>query len=334
MIRILPDLDDDLLLRLFHKSARHVWTSADVDWQAPVMLDDRETRALGRLLAPIYLGEQSAMIGASAIMPQLMAVGETSAQVYLASFIYDEARHFEVLTQLYHRLEVQPVGLREVPEMLRYHHRLRQGDRVDWVWGILISDLFAKNFYGIFSRAQPDALFGRMSRDILRDESRHQAFADEYLTRALRAMTPERKTKLVAMRDDLMQIMSAIYARLVDDCAVLGIDGDAFLGRLLADIERHAHRVGLIDGPDGGPPAGPVGRDRAVATLPKAEQAGAAGVRSGAQARAALAAAGPGSDETEADCGDACDTCFVAALCQSRLVRRAAAGRGGRRLSA
>lgn len=323
MIRILPDLDEDLLTRLFHKSAKSVWTSADVDWEAPIGLTDAQAVALGRLLSPVYLGEQSAMIGASAVMPQMMNAGETSAQVYLASFIYDEARHFEALTRLYQRLAIYPAGIREIPAMLRYHRRLREGDRADWVWGILISDLFAKNFYGIFSHSQPEALFGKMSRQILRDESRHQAFADEYLSRAIPRMTPERRRALVAMRDDLMDIMGAIYDRLGADCAVIGIDGDAFLARLMTDIETHSRRIGLTGGgggPDGGgaPDGGGGGdasEDGAGRVAVRSGRAG--GLRALPSARASRAAA---RCATVPDAAGGCDTCFVAALCQSRLV--------------
>ena len=158
MIKIYPEFDeDDLLVRLFHKGVKAQWTVEDVDWSSPVQFSTRQSLALARLLTPVYLGEQSAMIGASVALPQIAMAGETTAQLYLASFLMDEARHFEALTTLYRRLEYRPLSIREMPEMLQYHNRLRQGDRVDWVWGILISDIFAKNFYQMFAKTQPHA---------------------------------------------------------------------------------------------------------------------------------------------------------------------------------
>lgn len=327
MIRIFPDLDEDLLIRLFHKGARFTWTSADVDWEAPWQLDRQQARSLARLLTPVYLGEQSAMIGASAIMPQLMNAGETTAQVYLASFIFDEARHFEALTHLYRRLEVTPAGIREVPEMLRYHHRLRQGDRADWVWGILISDLFAKQFYGMFAKSQPEALFGQMSGRILRDESRHQAFADEYLRRAIPSMSDARRLQLVSLRDDLMATMEAMYGRLNDDAVALSIDGRAFLDRLMADVDTHARRIGLTPGPGddpGGRPSGN-GRSATVSLAERRSRQASSGPTPSAQASATHSGAGATASANEA-CDDACGTCYLAALCASRLVTRATAG--------
>lgn len=329
MIRIFPDLDEDLLIRLFHKSSKFAWTSRDLDWEAPLMLSERQALALARLLTPVYLGEQTAMIGASVIMPQLMAAGESTAQVYLASFIYDEARHFEALTRLYGRIEQHPVGIREVPEMLRYHHRLRQGDRADWVWGILISDLFAKQFYSSFFKKQPDALFGKMSGRILQDESRHQAFADEYLKRAIPKMTDERRFNLLTMRDELMDTMEGIYQRLYDDSEALGLDGRQFLDRLMADIDMHARRIGLIPDPDD-PDGLPRSHRGTMISLAERRQQKAQAERSEQHVQRIVLPPGVSAQPTTADddCeGEdegACDTCYLAAICQSRLVKGAA----------
>ncbi len=252
VVRIFPDLEDDLLINLFHKAARMQWTSRDLDWGQSLQMSPRQNQALARMLTPVYLGEQTAMAGAANILPQLMEAGETSAQLYLASFIMDEARHFEALTRLYKTMGDHPLGLRELPEMLRYHHRLRTGDRVDWVWGILISDLFAKLFYQWFADAQSEGLFGRMSAKILVDESRHQAFAEHYLRRNIPKLDPDRRRGLVDMRDELFRIMRAMEDRLRADCEALNFDGNAFLTRLWSELEYFSRRIGLTDG---GPPA-------------------------------------------------------------------------------
>jgi len=255
VVRIFPDLEEDLLLNLFHKAAKIQWTSRDLDWGQSLQMTRRQNQALARMLTPVYLGEQTAMVGAAHVLPQLMEAGETTAQIYLASFIMDEARHFEALTRLYRKLEHHPVGLRELPEMLRYHHRLRTGDRVDWVWGILISDLFAKLFYQWFAEAQSEGLFGRMSARILVDESRHQAFAEHYLRRNVPKMDLPRRRALVDMRDELFRIMRAMEGRLRGDCEALGFDGNGFLSRLWAELESFSRRIGLADGsPPGGAP--------------------------------------------------------------------------------
>jgi hypothetical protein len=249
-LRVFPDLTEDLLLNLFHKGAQAQWTSRDVDWGLQSGLTPRQRLALARLLTPVYFGEQTAMAGASSILPSVMAAGEATAQLYLASFIMDEARHFEALTQLYKSLGHEPLGIRDMPELLRYYHRLRQGDRVDWVWGILISDIIGKHFYrGLGpNQAKPDPVFGQLSTRILRDESRHLAFAEHYLKRNLPSLIPERHRALVEMRDDLFRLLEIMTERVRADVAAFDVEVEDFLGGVWTDIETVTGRIGLLNG--------------------------------------------------------------------------------------
>jgi hypothetical protein len=253
--RVFPDLSDDLLLNLFYKGARAQWTSRDLDWSTETRLSDRQRLSLARLLTPVYFGEQTAMAGAGSILPKVMAAGETTAQLYLASFIMDEARHFETLTRLYRSLGYDPMGIREIPELLRYHHRIRQGDRADWVWGILFSDVIAKHFYRAFGLAQHDPLFGNLSTRILQDESRHLAFAEHYLRRNVAVMDEQRRQALVTMRDDLFRILQAMTERVRADAAEFEVDADEYLSWVWSDVEAFGKRIGLTgdgSGPSGG----------------------------------------------------------------------------------
>jgi hypothetical protein len=270
--RVFPDLQEDLLLHLFHKGARSQWTSRDLDFGPPLRLSARQREALARLLTPVYFGEQTAMAGASAILPQLMRARETSAQLYLASFIMDEARHFEALTRLYRALGHDPLGLRDIPELLIYHHRLRQGDRADWVWGILISDVIAKHFYRSFGPAQADPLLAGLSKRILQDESRHLAFAEHYLRRNVPRMDAARRRALLGMRDDLFDLLRSMTERVRADGAALDVDADEYLARVWADVESFGQRICLTgsDPPVGPPSLPPDARATPPATTPSA----------------------------------------------------------------
>ncbi len=304
MIKVYPQFDDDLLIRLFHKGVKAQWSVEDVDWNDPIRFDHAQSQALARMLTPVYLGEQSAMIGASVVLPQMANAGETTAQLYLSSFLMDEARHFEVLTHLYHRLDAEPLTIRQMPEMLRYHNRLRKGDRLDWVWGILISDIFAKNFYSLYAKSQPDALFGKVSGRILRDESRHQAFAEHYLKLAVPQVPNERVKVLVDMKDELLMIMESMYERLYDDAERVGMDGRKFLDRLRADIETKARRIGLGDNGNHDDP----------------DSYGAAGQ---GNSRTRVLRSTRHTFSFKGLMPSRCSGCYLALLCQTPLFRRA-----------
>jgi hypothetical protein len=249
MSRVFPDLQEDLLLTLFHKSAKNQWVATDLDWRMPINLSAEQQQALARLLSPILLGEQTAMVGASAIVPRLLEAGETTAQLYMTSFMMDEARHVEVLARLYQHVGQDPMRVRDLPEMLRYHHRLRQGDRLDWVWGILISDLFGKHFYRSFVEAQSPALFAQIASRILQDESRHLAFAEHYMRRNVPGLDAGRHRELLVLRDDLFRLIDVLIDRLRADCDLLGFDGKLALTRMWVELDSIVRRVGLADGP-------------------------------------------------------------------------------------
>jgi len=246
MIRLFPKIpQDDLIVRLFHRAVAAQWSSDELDWNAPLGLTERQAVALTRIITPVYLGEQAAMNGAARVLPDLIRAGETSAQLYLSTFLLDEARHFEALTRLYNHVGSHPLQLREMPAMIKYHHRLQQGDRIDWLWGILISDLFAREFYLSFAKVQPNALFGQMSTKILWDESRHQAFAHTYLKSVMPALPDSRRQALIDMKDELLEIMEEMNRVLRPETDVLDFDGDAFFKDLIKNIEAHARGIGL-----------------------------------------------------------------------------------------
>jgi hypothetical protein len=254
--RIFPDLTEDLLLNLFHKGAQAQWTSRSLDWTTPTRFTERQRLALARLLTPVYFGEQTAMAGASSILPSVMAAGETTAQLYIASFIMDEARHFETLTRLYQTLGHDPLGIRDMPELLRYYHRLRQGDRVDWVWGILISDIIGKHFYRELGprQASPDPFFGGLTTRILKDESRHLAFAEHYLKRNMPSLSLGRRRVMVEMRDDLLRLLESMTERVRGDALAFDVEIEDFLGGVAVELEGVSWRVGLVDRHTGGGP--------------------------------------------------------------------------------
>ncbi len=247
MIHVDPKLTDEEFLRLFEKGINSQWGSDQIDWGLTQSLPESKKLALGKLLTPVYLGEQTAMLGVSAVLPMVLTSGQTEPALYLSSMGLDEARHFRNLHKLYRVLNVDPLPSRRLPEMWRYHARLLQKrEPVPWVFGILISDLFAKTFYGGFAQRFPNTVVGRLSGRTLQDEARHQAFSDRYLNRMLPTMDVAAKKELLVLRDDLFRIMEKLGERLRGAMEELDWSPEAFLAELWDDTERWVKRLGLV----------------------------------------------------------------------------------------
>lgn len=246
MIRINPALDDGEMLRLFREGVKSQWDWEQLGSEEVGDVPAAQKAALAQVITPVYLGEQTAMIGVSAVIPMMLNANHTEAAMYLSSMGLDEARHFRNLNRLYRLLHQDPAPRSRLPEMWRYHARLlHRREPVEWVWGILISDLFAKRFYGGLYRRFPDALVGRLAHRTLQDEARHQAFSDRYLTRMLPTMSREGHMALLRMRDDLFRTMEALGRRLEPSMDELAWSQEEFVHELWRDTEKWVARLGI-----------------------------------------------------------------------------------------
>ncbi|HXG19812.1 MAG TPA: ferritin-like domain-containing protein [Methylomirabilota bacterium] len=243
MIRVFPRVDDAKLMELFRKGVEGQWSATVIDWERPLLLDRHEREAIAHVLTPVYLGEQTAMVGASSVIPQFFAAHQTEAQLYLATFLLDEARHFETLTRFYHKIEQRPLEVRDLKAIFRYQARLfKSKDKVEWLWGILVSDILARHFYGILLKAHPGSLFAHIASRILTDEARHLAFAELYLKKAAQR-APELGPRFLVMRDELLTLMREIYDGLREKAALVGIDGQTLFAGVAGDIEKKVQRL-------------------------------------------------------------------------------------------
>src|SRR4051794_29083440 len=149
-------MSDERSVSLFHKGVKGQWAADTFDWSTDVGMDKFERTSLARLLTPVYVGEETALAGASAVILKLFGTSANAGQrLFLATFALDEARHFEILTRLYNKIERRPLEIRELKQMLRYPAApLRPKNPPSWMWGILASNFSAKpssgRFYGTF----------------------------------------------------------------------------------------------------------------------------------------------------------------------------------------
>ena len=255
MIEVHPAFDDARLLSLFEKGIHGQWGEDAIAWGDAARIPPDVRRGLAIALTPVYLGEQTAMLGIATVLPMMLLHHKTEAALYLSSMELDEARHFRNLHRLYDLMGETPLASRRVPEMWRYHARLlRSREPIEWVWGILISDLFARRFYGAIRDLDKDGLLGALARRTLQDEARHQAFSDRYLETELPSLPVERRRALIEMRGDLFRVMDTLSRRLAPAARDAGLDAFGILDGLWSDTERWVARLGLAS--EAPPPGG------------------------------------------------------------------------------
>ncbi|MGE0824953.1 MAG: hypothetical protein AB7G75_17660 [Candidatus Binatia bacterium] len=247
MIRVFPRVEDTKLMELFRKGVDGQWSTTQIEWETPLLLDKQEQEALAHVLTPVYLGEQTAMLGASAVLPQFFAAQQTEAQLYLATFLLDEARHFEILTRFYQKMDQRPLEVRDLKEIFRYQARLfKSRDRIEWLWGILLSDIFARQFYHTLAKLHPGSLFAHLASRIQIDEARHLAFAELSL-RSVVIKNPELSKPFLRMRDDLLSLMDAMQKALKERADTIGLDSALLIATVTRDIEKKTRRLHVVE---------------------------------------------------------------------------------------
>ena len=114
--KVLPDLDKKRHLKIWHKALRSQWSATDLDWDRPQRITSPRLKdQMSRVLTPILMGEQAALYSVSGLIPILGQRAEVESQFYLTTWAVDEARHTELFSLFYHRLDREPLPIRRFP---------------------------------------------------------------------------------------------------------------------------------------------------------------------------------------------------------------------------
>ena len=180
--KVLPELKRERQLKLWHKALRSQWSAEDMPWDAPQrMTSGRLKDGLARLLSPVLMGEQSALYSVTSLIPILGHRSEVDSQFYLTTWAVDEARHTELFTRFYRRLDREPLSIRRFQSGYFFQSQIYSKDPGIWLAGVLVSEVAAKLLMQEFVRLDLDPVLSKISDGILADEARHLAFNHVYL---------------------------------------------------------------------------------------------------------------------------------------------------------
>lgn len=181
--KVLPDLDKPRHMKIWHKALRSQWSAADLDWNRPMArLQSRKLKdELARILTPVLMGEQAALYSVSGLIPVLGQQADVPSQFYLTTWAVDEARHTELFTRYYHRLDREPLSIRRFPAGYLFQSQIVSKEPAEWLAGVLVSEVLAKLVMEEFRRLDIDPVLSDISDGILLDEARHLGFNHIYI---------------------------------------------------------------------------------------------------------------------------------------------------------
>ncbi|HEX9736448.1 MAG TPA: ferritin-like domain-containing protein [Thermoanaerobaculia bacterium] len=180
--KVLPDLSKTRHMKIWHKALRSQWSATDLDWDAPQRIrSPRLKDQLGRVLTPVLMGEQAALYSVSGLIPVLGQLSEVESQFYLTTWAVDEARHTELFTLFYGRIDREPLPIRRFPSGYLFQSQIVSKEPAEWLSGVLVSEVLATLVMEEFRRLDLDPVLSEIADGILRDEARHLGFNHIYL---------------------------------------------------------------------------------------------------------------------------------------------------------
>lgn len=244
--KVLPSLDRERQMKLWHKAQSSQWSAEDINWEAPQRLtSDRTKDGLARILTPVLMGEQAALYSVSSLIPILGHRSEVGAQFFLTTWAVDEARHTELFTRFYGRLDRQPMSIRRFPSGYFVQSEIRSEDPGTWLAGVLVSEVAAKHITQELLRLDLDPVLSEISDGILVDEARHLAFNHIYLEdlfaglfRKAHSDAASYAAETSARLESVLSKIPAVFAALQGDLIEVGIDQEKLFAGIAAEARE------------------------------------------------------------------------------------------------
>ena len=247
--KVLPDLSRQRHMALWHKALRSQWSAEDLDWDRPQRITrDRLKDQLARVLTPVLMGEQAALYSVSSLIPILGNHAEVESQLDLTTWAVDEARHTELFTRFYGRLQREPLPIRRFPSAYLFQSQIASREPPEWLSGVLVSEVLAKLILEELVRLDLDPVLSDICHGILEDEARHLGFNAIYMEDRFAGLAAEGdgvETAHEHLRARLHRVLEHVppmFDAVEDELAAVGIEREPLLERLHEETHRRLDR--------------------------------------------------------------------------------------------
>jgi hypothetical protein len=238
--------------RFFYNALSLQWNpEKEIDWNAPLGIDDSLCRAMADILSPIIIGEYSAFDG---IPPRILSFKDYEIKQYLAAQLVDETRHaeaFDLYLARIHGKKQYRKNLRNV-HTLRFFNELKKLDDIDeWIAGLYLTEIMSHVLLNSYAQKVKCRLTQHLFKLILADEARHISFANYYLKEILKNASPEDRKFMAKIPERILNLTEGMVHSYGESGRAFGLDPQRlfekikyeFNARFIKNVVREKHDV-------------------------------------------------------------------------------------------
>lgn len=263
---------DSFPMRLWDKAKRFgIWNPADIDFSQDqrdwATLNDGERDLLVRLASLFQAGEEAVTIDILPLLDIVAQEGRLEEQLYLTSFIWEEAKHVEAIRRFldavgaqnqdltrYYTPSYRAIFIDALPDAmqrLRHDRSPVAQARASATYNLIVEGVLAETGYYVFHRVleQRGIMPGmqRVMSYLKQDESRHLAYGIFLLSRlVIEHGDPVWQAiveRMNALLDPAVSIIGEAFAAYPADAVPFGLEVAPFVDYAMGQFQRRMDRV-------------------------------------------------------------------------------------------
>ncbi len=263
---------DSFPMRLWDKAKRlGIWNPADIDFSLDqrdwATLNDGERDLLLRLASLFQAGEEAVTIDILPLLDIVAQEGRLEEQLYLTSFIWEEAKHVEAIRRFldavgaqnqdltrYYTPSYRAIFIDALPDAmqrLRHDRSPVAQARASATYNLIVEGVLAETGYYVFhSVLEQRGIMPGMQRVmsyLKQDESRHLAYGIFLLSRlVIEHGDPVWQAiveRMNALLDPAVSIIGEAFAAYPADAVPFGLEAALFVDYAMGQFQRRMDRV-------------------------------------------------------------------------------------------
>ena len=225
--------------RLFYTALSSQWNpETEIDWSAPIGIDESLCVAMASILSPIVMGEYSAFNG---IPQRILSFSNYEVKQYLAAQLVDETRHAEAFDLYLTRIKAMNTYKRAWRNIavVRYFNEMKKlTDEDRLITGLLITEVTSRLLLNAYMKQASCNLTQHLFRMILADESRHVSFVSYYLKDILKGASQKDRESLGRVAERVLYLTGDMINHYRDPLKAFGLDSVELYDNIRLEMQQ------------------------------------------------------------------------------------------------